>query len=75
MAKLVNFNEISNKFIDFFYVGKLNLFTVCVFIGAVRCLKYTIQLSFWSKDDIFYRINLFFCEKEGDFWAFFGGFF
>ena len=47
-----------------FYVGKLNLFTVRVFIGAVRCLKYTIQLNFWGKDDIFYRINLFFVKKK-----------
>jgi hypothetical protein len=74
MAKLVNFNEILNKFIDFL-CWKIKFIDYSCIYWCSSVFKIYNSVGFFNKNDIFYRINLFFCEKEGDFWAFFGGFF
>lgn len=74
MAKLLNFNEISNKFIDFL-CWKIKFIDYSCIYWCSSVFKIYNSVGFFNKNDIFYRTNLFFCEKEGDFWAFLGGFF
>ena len=57
-----------------FYVGKLNLLTIRVFIGTVRCLKYTIQLDFLIKMTFFIAQIYFFVKKKETFGRFLGDF-